>query len=193
MTLLMWVKDNTSWRDLSLIRLKCSISMFFSTVTLFPALHTTLFLTASSNTCLLLDPLSELGDAGVDTGLVATSTALTPTHNAGLEPLPTLLKTHQGATGVSLVNMVKEEWLLDWVWKWKHDYYMVWKPIYKPFVLLFFYWEHVACSHLACINSSCQKSTAEHPGGDLALHNRVTHCVVDDFQRGFLQNLCLLT
>lgn len=96
-------------------------------------------LTSSSNPCLLLDPLSELGDTGVDTGLVPTSTALSPAHNASLEPLPTLLKAHQGATRISLVNMVREEWLLDWVWKWEHDNCRVWKPIYKsflPFILL---------------------------------------------------------
>lgn len=85
-------------------------------MTLFPALHPSLFLTTSSNPCLLLDPLSELSDTGVDTGLVSTSTTLTPAHNASLEPLPTLLETHQGATRVSLVNVVREEWLLDWVW-----------------------------------------------------------------------------
>lgn len=133
---------NTSWRDLkSCIRLKCSFSIIFSTLTLFPALHPSLLLTASSNPCLLPDPFSQLGDARVDTGLVPTSTALAPAHNAGLEPLPTLLKTHQGAPGVSLVSAVRGDRLLYWVWMWEHDNYMGVKTyLYQPFVLFTLFW-----------------------------------------------------
>ncbi len=186
---------NKSWRDLSWIRLKCSVSINFCTLTLFPTLHPSLCLTTSSNPCLLLNPLSQLGDARVDTGLVPTSTALTPAHNAGLEPLPTLLETHQGASGVSLVRTVRGERLLDLVWKWEHDNYIGVIPVNlnHPFVLLFFAGEHVAQSHLACVNSSSQESTAEHPGSDLALCDHVTHRVVYDFHRCLLQQLCLLT
>lgn len=119
----------TSWRDLSRFRLKCSVSIIFSTMVLSPALHPSLFLTTSSNPCLLLDPVSQLGDARVDTGLVPTSAALTPAYDAGLEPHSTLLETHQGASGVSLVSTVSGERLLDWLWMWEHDNYMGVKPI----------------------------------------------------------------
>lgn len=185
---------NKSWRDLSWIRLKCSVSIIFSTLTLFPTLHPSLCLTTSSNPRLLLNPVSQLCDTRVDTGLVPTSTALTPAHNAGLEPLPTLLETHQGASGVSLVRTVRGERLLDLVWMWEHDNYIGVKTYpNQPFVLLFLSGEHVARSHLACVNSSSQESAAEHPGSDLALRDHVTHCVVDDFHRCLLQQLCLLT
>lgn len=83
---------------------------------MFLALHPSLRLMSSSNICHLLDPVSQLGDARVDTGLVPTSAALAPAHDAGLEPLPTLLETHQGAAGVSLVSGVGGGWLLDWYW-----------------------------------------------------------------------------
>lgn len=80
---------------------------------LFPVPHPPLFLTASSNTRLLPDPVYQLGDTCVNTRLVTSGTALAPTHDSGLEPLPTLLKTCQGSSGVPLV---KHEGFLDWVW-----------------------------------------------------------------------------
>lgn len=86
---------------------------FFGKLALFASLHPSPFLTASSNPGLLPDPLSQLGDPAVDTRLVPTSTALTPAHDAGLEPLPTLLETHQGTSGVSLARTARGERLLD--------------------------------------------------------------------------------
>lgn len=65
--------------------------------------------------------------------------------------------------------------------------------LYQPVVLLFSAGENVAQSHLASVNSSSQESTAEHPGGDLAFCDHVTHCVIDDFHRRLLQHLRLLT
>ena len=50
------------------------------------------------------DPVPQLGDAGVHAGLVAARAALPPAHDARLEPLPTLLETHQGPAGVTLGN-----------------------------------------------------------------------------------------
>lgn len=80
--------------------------------------------------------------------------------------------------------------LLDWFWMWEHDDYVgVTTYLYNSFVFLFFSGKHVAQSHLACINSSSQESTAEHPGGDLALCDCVTHSVIDDFYRCLLQQL----
>lgn len=104
----------TKLRDFSCIRLKCSIFGPRSAS-----------LTSSSNSCLLPDPLSQLGDARVHTRLVPTTAALAPAHDAGLEPLPTLLETRQGPTGVSLVigSEDGEEWLSDWVWMWEQDNY----------------------------------------------------------------------
>lgn len=80
---------------------------------------------SSSDSYLLLDPLSQFGDAGIDTWLVATSTALAPAHNACLEPLPTFLETCQGSAGVSLPSTTRPQWLLDWCWKRESDNYGV--------------------------------------------------------------------
>ena len=81
-------------------------------LTSFPSLHPFPFLAASSNPGLLPDPLPQLGDPAVDTGLVPTSAALAPAHDAGLEPLPTLLEAHQGTSGVSLARTARGERLL---------------------------------------------------------------------------------
>lgn len=102
-----------------------------------------LTLSLSSNSCFLFDPVSQLSDAWVDAGLVPTCAALTPTHYASLEPLPTFLETHQGASRVSLVSTIIkrgegertviiltfgcEGTIITWVWK----------PIYSsPFSFL---------------------------------------------------------
>lgn len=47
--------------------------------------------------------------------------------------------------------------------------------------------------HLAGVHSSGQEAAAQHPGSELALRHLVAHCVVDDLDRGFLQDLRLLT
>lgn len=52
---------------------------------------------------------------------------------------------------------------------------------------LFFPGENFARSHLASVDSSCQESTAEHPGGDLLSYDLLAHCVIDDFHCCFLQ------
>lgn len=79
-------------------------------------LQPSLFPTQTSNICLLFNPFSELGDACVDTRLVPTSAALSPAHNARLEPLPALFEAREGASRVTLVIMVGGEWLLDCIW-----------------------------------------------------------------------------
>lgn len=84
----------------------------FDTLLFLPTLHSFPF----SNSYLLFDPFSQLGNACVNPRLVPTCTALTPTDNAGLEPLPTLLEAHQGSSRVSLMITAKvSHW--DWMWK----------------------------------------------------------------------------
>lgn len=151
-----------------------------------------LFPPTSSNLCLSLDPLYQLGDARVDAGLVATRAAFPPAHNAGLEPLPTLLETRQGASRVSLVTIVRGERLYIGSGRWERDNYKS-VNLYYHFVLLSYSGERVARSHLACVDSSWQESAAEHPGGDLALRDRVTYRVVNDFHHGLLEPLWLWT
>lgn len=113
---------DTSWGDW--IRRKCSFSIIFSTALLLPTPRPFLFFTPSSNPRLFPDPFSQLGDARVDAGLVPTSAAFTPAHNSGLEPLPTLLETHQGSSGVSLVSR-GVGWVIGLGWD-----VQVWQPIY---------------------------------------------------------------
>ena len=182
---------NKSQRDLSRIRVKCSVSIIFSTP-VFPILQPSLFLTSSSsNPRFFFDPVSQLGDTRVDARLVPTSTALAPAHYTCLEPLPTLLKTCQGSSGVSLVSTTRRKRFLDWVRMCEHDNNVgVKTDLYQPVVILFF--PRIE-THLACINSSSQESTAEHPGGDLVFSDHITHRVIDYFHRCLLQDLCLLT
>lgn len=85
---------------------------YFGTLMSLPTLHSLLF----SNPRLIFDPISQLGNAGVNPWLVPTGAALAPTHDAGLEPLPALLKAHQGSSRVTLVITVRvSHW--DWMWK----------------------------------------------------------------------------
>lgn len=77
-----------------------------------PTLHSFPF----SNPRLIFDPFSQLGNPRVNPGLVPTSAALAPTHDAGLEPLATLLEAHQGSSRVSLMVTVRLSHS-DRVWK----------------------------------------------------------------------------
>lgn len=85
---------------------------YFDTLMFLLTLHSLPF----SNPCLIFDPVSQLGNARVNPRLVPTCTALAPTHDAGLEPLPALLEAHQGSSRVSLMITAKvSHW--DWMRK----------------------------------------------------------------------------